>query len=79
MGIDYIIDEEFGKPDELDPSYATFQADNKFVYSALIKTTKGHEAREWLLPDEVEYDGREGWFRLLKQYDLRDADDNNLG
>ena len=79
MGIDYIIDEEVEKPDELDPSYATFQADNKFVYSALIKTTKGHEAREWLLPDEVEDDGREGWFRLLKQYDLRDADDNNLG
>ena len=78
MGLEYVLEESYKVPEESDPEFTKYIYDNKFVYSVLMKVTKGHEAREWLLAAEVENEGREGWFRILKHYDVKDLEGSNL-
>ena len=43
-----------------------------------MKVAKDHEAREWLLSDDIIDDGHKGWLKLMKQYDTKDLEGTNL-
>ena len=48
MNMDYLLQEGYVPPVDGDNKFEEFELDNKFLYSCLMKTTKTHEAREWL-------------------------------
>ena len=78
MDLDYLLSEDVIFPDTTNAKYEEFIKSNKFLYSALMKVTKDHEAREWLLSDDIIDDGHKGWLKLMKQYDTKDLEGSNL-
>ena len=71
MGLSYLFADDFAEPTN-EARHKKFLLDSQFAYSALLKVTKGHEAREWLLSDDLLDDGRASWFKLIDQYDVKE-------
>ena len=56
MKLEYLLEESFVEPLETDTSFHSFEDDNSFLYSALIKVTEGHEALRWINKETVKDD-----------------------
>ena len=69
MGVAYILDEDHEVPKQGDDDFIKYNYNKIFVYSCLMRATKGNEAREWLIANNIVNNGREGWKKILKQYD----------
>ena len=70
MNIEYLLDEDYKRPESSDPKYLQFEAYNKFLFSALIQilSNPDHEARLYILSEEVENDGQAAWIKLTLHY-----------
>ena len=71
MGLSYLFDEDFVEPRD-EARHKKFRLDSQFAYSALLKVTKGHEAREWLLSDDMLDNGPASWSKLMDHYDVKE-------
>ena len=58
MKLEYLLEDSFVEPLDSDPSFASFQDDNSFLYSALISVTEGHEALRWINKESL----RNKWY-----------------
>ena len=72
MGLDDLISETLERPNEEYSNHKSFVENNRFLYSCIMKFTKGHEAREWLTTHDVLNDGLKGWKCTMDQYDLKE-------
>ena len=70
MKLDYLFQSSFTRPSLDDPKYASFEEDNTFIFSVLIKVTRKHEVLNLINTEKFMNDGIEAWAYLLKWYDV---------
>ena len=78
MNIEYLLDEDYKRPESTDPKYLQFEADNKFLFSALVQilSNPDHEARLYILSEEVKNDGQAAWTKLTTHYNNESIEDS---
>ena len=78
MNIEYLLDEDYKRPDLSDPTYLRFEADNKFLFSALVQilSKPDHEARLYILSETVENDGQAARLKLTIHYNNESIEDS---
>ena len=78
MNIEYLLDTDYKRPESTDPKFQQFEADNKFLFSALVQilSNPDHEARLYILSEEVENDGQAAWTKLTTHYKNESIQDN---
>ena len=78
MNLEYLLKESFVRPSDDSMEYNRFVMDNKFLFSAVvgILSTPDHEAREYVMDEDIENDGRAAWLKLQEHYNSEAIHDN---
>ena len=71
MNMEHLLDKDYVVPEEDTDPYNKYVVDNKFFFSVVVQmvTDPDHEARMWLLTDDVDNDGHAAWLKLMSHYD----------
>ena len=71
MNMDELLDKDYILPEEGEPAYRKFVVQNKFLYSGVIEILNNpdHEARNWILKEEVVNGSIKVYELLLRNYD----------
>ena len=76
MKLEYLLEDSFVEPLDSDPSFASFQDDNSFLYSALLSVTEGHEALRWINKESLRNNGIDSWKTIIKWYDSESIEES---
>ena len=71
MNMEHLLDKDYVVPEEGTDAHNKYVVDNKFFFSVIVQmvTDPDHEARMWLLTDDVDNDGHGAWLKLMGHYD----------